>query len=111
MLHSQGPQDLEDDITAGFQLVHGWDVDNPEIGVKGIIKQIQERMGGIDQQRPVYLSVDIDIIDPSMAPGSETCLSACNLEIKTDPQFSVCSWNSRVWRYAPCCHSILYSPY
>lgn len=64
-------QDLEDDVTAGFKLVHGWEVDNPKVGVAGVIRQIRERMGSEEEARPVYLSIDIDVIDPSMAPGSE----------------------------------------
>jgi hypothetical protein len=52
----QGPQDLEDDVTAGFQLIHGWAVDDPAIGIAGVIRQIRERFGPEEEQRPVYVS-------------------------------------------------------
>jgi len=39
------------------------------VGVKGIIDLILERIG---TEVPVYLSVDIDVIDPGLAPGTGT---------------------------------------
>lgn len=65
LLH-QGPQDLEDDVTAGFKLIHTYEID--DIGVNGIVKAIKARVG----DGPVYLSLDIDVADPSAAPAS-TC--------------------------------------
>ncbi len=43
------------------------DVD--EIGTKGIIEAILARIG---PSTPVYLSLDIDVIDPGLAPGTGT---------------------------------------
>lgn len=68
----QGPEDLSDDITAGFKLIHGWALDDPAVGIAGVIEQIRERFGPIEEQRPVYLSIDIDVLDPSYAPGTGT---------------------------------------
>jgi agmatinase len=39
-----------------------------EIGTDGIIKKIWERVG----KNPVYLSIDIDVLDPAYAPATGT---------------------------------------
>ncbi|CDZ98153.1 arginase deacetylase [Phaffia rhodozyma] len=59
--------DYEDDLTAGFELIHTFDIDR--FGVDHIIKTIRDRVGTTN---PVYLSFDIDVIDPSMAPATGT---------------------------------------
>ena len=59
--------DYEDDDTQGFLRISADDID--DIGSKGIISQILERIG---TEVPVYLSVDIDVIDPGLAPGTGT---------------------------------------
>ena len=38
------------------------------IGQAGVAQQIAERVAG----RPVYLSVDVDVLDPAFAPGTGT---------------------------------------
>ncbi|KAL7409859.1 arginase family-domain-containing protein [Mrakia frigida] len=63
-----GPQDLEDDITAGFHLISTMEIDDYG-GVDAIIKRIRDRVGTTN---PVMLSFDIDVIDPSMAPATGT---------------------------------------
>lgn len=60
-------QDYEDDTQQGFLRIESDDID--EIGVKGIVNLIMERIG---TTTPVYLSVDIDVIDPGIAPGTGT---------------------------------------
>jgi len=60
------PTDLADDRELGFQIVHGVEMD--EIGAHGVIERIAERIKG----RPVYVSVDIDVLDPAFAPGTGT---------------------------------------
>ena len=42
------------------------DVD--QIGVTGMVERIRQRVG----DRPVYVSVDIDVLDPAHAPGTGT---------------------------------------
>ncbi|GMF97386.1 unnamed protein product [[Candida] boidinii] len=42
--------------------------DIDKIGVEGIITKIKERIGN----NPVYISVDIDVLDPSTAPATGT---------------------------------------
>lgn len=60
----QGPTDLEDDVTAGFDLISTWDLD--EHGVDWITKKIKQRVG----TGPVVISLDVDVMDPSMVPAS-----------------------------------------
>jgi agmatinase len=59
-------RDLGEDRDLGFQVVGSVEMD--DIGARGVIQRIHERVG----QRPVYLSVDIDVLDPAFAPGTGT---------------------------------------
>lgn len=59
--------DLVDDDKQGWTRITADDID--DIGTSGVIKKIMERVGMED---PVYLSVDIDVIDPGLAPGTGT---------------------------------------
>ncbi|KAF7327827.1 Arginase/deacetylase [Mycena kentingensis (nom. inval.)] len=61
-----GEVDLENDEGVGFQLITTDDID--ELGIPEIIKRIRERVG----MSPVYLSLDIDVLDPGAAPGTGT---------------------------------------
>ncbi|MDZ7885377.1 MAG: agmatinase [Mycobacterium sp.] len=58
--------DLLDDESLGFTVVHCRDIDR--IGVDGVVQRIRERVG----EHPVYVSVDIDVLDPAFAPGTGT---------------------------------------
>ncbi len=58
--------DLAQDTALGFQAVPAAELDH--IGVTGLTERIRERVGG----RPVYVSVDIDALDPAHAPGTGT---------------------------------------
>ncbi|HVT69240.1 MAG TPA: agmatinase [Trebonia sp.] len=58
--------DLLRDAQAGFQVVPSTDVE--ALGTPGIIEKIAARVG----DRPVYVSVDIDVLDPAFAPGTGT---------------------------------------
>jgi agmatinase len=60
------PSDLVDDHNLGFQIVSARDVQIT--GLEGALKKIQDRVGN----RPVYVSVDIDVLDPAHAPGTGT---------------------------------------
>lgn len=44
-------------------MVKARDIDR--IGVSGVIERLKERVGG----SRVYVSVDIDVLDPAFAPG------------------------------------------
>lgn len=58
--------DLTDDGVLGFQIIGSVDFDT--LGVAGVIDRMKERLAG----RPVYVSVDIDVLDPAHAPGTGT---------------------------------------
>ena len=58
--------DLVEDAELGFQIVSSPEMD--DLGVKGVLERIRERVG----DRPVYVSVDIDVLDPAFAPGTGT---------------------------------------
>jgi guanidinobutyrase / D-arginase len=58
--------DLTDDAELGFQIVPATELDY--LGVAGLTERIQARVG----ERPVYVSVDIDVLDPAHAPGTGT---------------------------------------
>jgi len=58
--------DLTQDSELGFQHIPAPDVE--ELGVPGMVERIADRVGG----RPVYVSVDIDVLDPAHAPGTGT---------------------------------------
>lgn len=59
--------DYDDDDRQGWLRIETDDVD--VIGTKGITDLIMRKIG---TERPVYVSVDIDVIDPGMAPGTGT---------------------------------------
>ncbi len=58
--------DLADDAGFGFRTIRASDVDT--MGVRETIGTITERTAGL----PVYLSLDIDVLDPAFAPGTGT---------------------------------------
>ncbi|KAJ4472568.1 Arginase/deacetylase, partial [Lentinula edodes] len=62
----EGEEDLENDESVGFQLISGDDID--DLGIPEIIRLIRKRIG----DSPVYLSLDIDVIDPGLAPATGT---------------------------------------
>lgn len=63
-LYSVG--DMEDDRKLGFATVRSRDFDS--LGLGGVTERIRARVG----DRPVYVSVDIDVLDPAFAPGTGT---------------------------------------
>ncbi|HUD38855.1 MAG TPA: agmatinase [Streptosporangiaceae bacterium] len=58
--------DLSQDADVGFTLISAPEADS--LGVTGMAQRIAERVG----DRPVYVSVDIDVLDPAHAPGTGT---------------------------------------
>ncbi|KAI9642021.1 hypothetical protein NHQ30_009892 [Ciborinia camelliae] len=62
-----GPSDYENDGYCGFEIVEAREIDT--IGAHGIIKKIRDRVG---LENPVYLSIDIDTLDPAFAPATGT---------------------------------------
>lgn len=61
-----GKKDLEDDRRFGFGIVTSSDVYYQ--GVQEIVDKLRDRIG----DRPLYISVDIDVLDPAHAPGTGT---------------------------------------
>lgn len=62
-----GLSDYDNDGYCGFQIVEAREIDT--IGTEGIIKKIIDRVGTVN---PVYLSLDIDTLDPAFAPATGT---------------------------------------
>jgi agmatinase len=58
--------DLIKDEELGFKIVHCNEFET--IGITGVVERIRERVG----DHPLYLSIDIDVLDPAHAPGTGT---------------------------------------
>jgi agmatinase len=58
--------DLDQDSGLGFQVIAALEADH--LGIAGIVQRVADRVGA----RPVYVSVDIDVLDPAHAPGTGT---------------------------------------
>ena len=58
--------DMRNDVRCGFDIIKARDIDL--IGVSGIIQRLKERVGNSH----VYVSVDIDVLDPAFAPATGT---------------------------------------
>ncbi len=61
-----GKRDLEEDRRLGFGIVTSGDV--MRRGVAETVDALRQRIG----DRPLYVSVDIDVLDPAHAPGTGT---------------------------------------
>jgi len=59
-------KDLVDDKAVGFQIFSS--IEFQDLGVQEAIKKILNRVSN----RPVYISIDIDVLDPAHAPGTGT---------------------------------------
>lgn len=59
-------QDLHDDEQLGFSIVSSVDIE--EGGVEAAIERMRRRIG----DKPLYISIDIDVLDPAHAPGTGT---------------------------------------
>jgi agmatinase len=59
-------KDLVEDASFGFSCITCREID--ALGADGIVERIRERVG----DAPVYVSVDIDVLDPAHAPGTGT---------------------------------------
>ena len=63
-VHAQ--DDFDEDARMGFGIITSSDVMHR--GVPEIVRRLRERVG----DRPLYVSVDIDVLDPAHAPGTGT---------------------------------------
>ncbi|KAI6091173.1 Arginase/deacetylase [Hypoxylon rubiginosum] len=62
-----GTEDWDEDDAQNWVRISADEVD--DVGTKGIVDRI---MGALGTEDPVYLSVDIDVLDPAFAPGTGT---------------------------------------
>lgn len=58
--------DVRNDLRCGFEMVKARAIDR--LGVAGIIDKLKSRVSGTK----VYISVDIDVLDPAFAPGKSS---------------------------------------
>jgi agmatinase len=58
--------DIEKDAELGYKTIFCDEIDR--IGVEGVIEKVRKRVG----DTPIYLSIDIDVVDPAFAPGTGT---------------------------------------
>ncbi|KAL5336590.1 agmatinase 1 [Aspergillus crustosus] len=58
--------DLRNDLRCGFSLITARDLDR--LGIDGVVERIRSRVGG----SRVYVSVDVDVLDPAFAPATGT---------------------------------------
>jgi len=58
-------------MRCGFDTITARDIDR--IGVQGIVDRLKKRVG----DTMVYISVDIDVLDPAFAPGEFAHTSLC----------------------------------
>ena len=56
---------MRNDVRCGFETINSREMDKS--GAQGIIKKIRERV----QDTKVYITVDIDVLDPAFAPGMQ----------------------------------------
>ncbi len=61
------PEDFDVDAGLGFQTIACTDLDR--VGVPAVVESLRARLG---TDVPVYLSIDIDVLDPAHAPGTGT---------------------------------------
>lgn len=61
-----GKGDLDDDVKLGFQIVTTEFIE--EHGVPAALERIRRRVA----DKPLYISIDIDVLDPAHAPGTGT---------------------------------------
>ncbi|KAK7605793.1 arginase family-domain-containing protein [Phyllosticta paracitricarpa] len=59
-------KDLDNDARCGFEMVKAREIDR--IGIDGLIERLKSRVAG----SKVYISVDIDVLDPAFAPATGT---------------------------------------
>jgi agmatinase len=60
------PDDLAQDAGMGFKVFSCPEID--DIGAQAVVERLREQVG----DRPTYLSIDIDVLDPAFAPATGT---------------------------------------
>lgn len=57
---------MRNDVRCGFEIVRARDIDR--LGISGVIDTLKWRVAG----SKIYISVDIDVLDPAYAPATGT---------------------------------------
>ena len=60
------PRDLADDESFGFRIITAMDFETQ--GLSEIVERVRARIA----DAPLYVSIDIDVLDPGSAPGTGT---------------------------------------
>ena len=76
-----GKDDIKNDESFGFKIIHCDEFQSQ--GTDKIAERIRKRVGN----NPLYLSIDIDVLDPAFAPGTGTpeILSLIHISEPTRP--------------------------
>lgn len=61
-----GPEEIDDAIELGFQVIRS--VELFDMGINQLVETAKQRV----QNKPVFLTFDIDFVDPAFAPGTGT---------------------------------------
>lgn len=69
-LSGSGWDDYDDDTRQNWVRISADDID--DLGVGGVTASILESFSGAAPDDPIYLSLDIDVLDPGFAPGTGT---------------------------------------
>jgi agmatinase len=59
-------KDVRNDLRCGFEMIKARDIDR--LGIQGVIEKLKKRVA----DSKVYISVDIDVLDPAFAPATGT---------------------------------------
>jgi agmatinase len=59
-------KDVRNDLRCGFEMIRAREIDR--LGIQGVIDKLKKRVAGTK----VYISVDIDVLDPAFAPATGT---------------------------------------
>ena len=84
--------DLSDDRVLGFQVIGTDDVQLD--GLPAVIERMRARLG----DAPVYVSVDIDVLDPAHAPGTGTPEAGANYSTACETWWARISSAPTSWR-------------
>lgn len=69
-LSGDGWDDFDDDERQGWLRIAADEID--DVGTAGVVRRILDAFAGEAADDPVYVSVDIDVLDPAFAAGTGT---------------------------------------
>lgn len=86
---SDPKSDQENDERCGYDIIPNRELD--KIGALGVVEKIRRRVG----QNSVYVSVDIDVLDPAYAPGM---FKIADTYRSYEPLTECSNWHFSIWR-------------